>query len=169
MLEVEFVGNRDHYFRPMGRVIRGRLETSAMPERGAADLAREFPSVPGMILGLSDDGAAYLREPLCELANAGLRKKLEKRFIIADEREDLGKADLPTFVWWIGKAIEAELARIVRGTLPEVKGRVRKNFLHAERKDPARELQRMQLAAQLALMNKEQRREYERLLAELPE
>jgi hypothetical protein len=167
MVEVEFVGNRDHYFRPMGRVIRGRLETSAMPERGATDLAREFSSVPGMVLGLADDGNAYLREPLHEPAHAGIRKKLERRFTIADEREDLGKVDLPTFVWWIGQAIEAELARIVRGALPEVKGRVRKNFLHADREDPRRRLEKMQLAAALATMTPQQRKEYERILAEM--
>jgi len=117
--------NRELYFPPLNRRIRGRYDFSKIPGPGAAEVASEYPfGLPGMILELSPDGSdAYLREPLYDPQHAATREKIEKRWKLEPEVQEFENIDLCTWVRHIKMAIKAGLCRIIKGELPKVKGK----------------------------------------------
>lgn len=134
--------------------------------------AREFPKgVPGQRLRLDTESrTAAVLEPLHEAQHAVTRERIEKKgMTIGPASEEVGNVDVPTWAYWLKRAVEGGLAKVVRGSLPPIEGKPRKQFMTAERVDPADEdrlVRRQEVAAKLAMMTPAQRKEYDRILAE---
>ena len=112
--------NRNLLFPPLRRRIRGRFDVARMPEPGRLRTEWAEP-IPGQLLALNPaTGAAALVEPLRGAEHAGLREKIERRGLrIAEEREDLGPVHVPTWLHFMRLAVDAGMARVVSGELPE--------------------------------------------------
>lgn len=165
---IEFTGNQNLFFRPLSRTLRGRLDFKAMEEDGAVKLARLYGAIPGQRMSLDDKGNAILEEPLHEQENEQLAAKLKARGnSLPPAREEFQKVDVPSWAYWLRRAIESGHAVILEGELPEAEGVVRKDYFHAPVQDARDELAKKQLAAQLAVMTPAQRKDYEKILSEL--
>lgn len=170
-IEVANDANADLFYLPLGKRLRGKVDFLKVNEAEAIKLAREYPQgIPGQRLVIDTEaGTAAVVEPLHEPQHAAVREKVAaKGFGLPPAREEAAGVDVPTAVYWLKRAVDSGLARLVRGGIPKVDGKPRKRFMTTG-DDPAeddRELRRQELAAKLAMMNPTQRAEFKRLLAE---
>lgn len=111
------------YFPPLSRQIRGTVDFRRIADRdpGALLMSRDWGTVPGEVLGIDRDGKVYVREPL----HAAEHKKLKERIgragmALQDERTEFENADLARVLWTIKRAVDAGIATILRGRLPDV-------------------------------------------------
>jgi hypothetical protein len=115
--------------------VRGRCLGSRFRDKEERfTMMEEWPDVPGQRLRLdTDKGTAAVVEPLQADEHAALRSKLTaKAFAIPQALEEFASAHVPTWLYWMKRAVETKLARIVRGQLPDkIDGTPRKQFLHA--------------------------------------
>lgn len=124
-IEVDSPKNRNLYFVPLDRNLRGRFDymrtTTNYVKKGA-------PVYPGQVLGVNlSTGETYIKEPIHD--SPELKREVEKRFKLAPAREDAGKQHVPTILYWMKRAIESGSARIVNGRLPEkIDGEPKKRF-----------------------------------------
>lgn len=138
-VEISCPKNESLFFGPLMKRLRGRYELTRTTQHDgkATSLAGQIPSaVPGQRIGLNlESGEAYLVEPLRGDAYETLRAKVVKKALLAPAREDCGKVDLATFVYWLRRLVESNKAVVVVGELPEQpKGNVKKSFFSTERK-----------------------------------
>lgn len=141
IVEIEVSGpkNENLFFGPLMRRVRGRYELARTTQHDgkATSLANRITSaIPGQRIGLNvESGEAYIVEPLRGDDYEALRNKLLKKTRLAPAREDCGKVDLATFVYWLRRLVESNKAVVVVGDLPEQpKGKVKKSFFSTERK-----------------------------------
>jgi hypothetical protein len=136
MIEIEVAQpNTNFHFRPLQRTVRGRFEMAAVPEPMAKIEASNWPlPIPGQRLGIDREGIGYIIEPLHEAGNAPIREKIEKRGAKLEPAQTLYEAiDLPTWHYWLKRAVDSGLCRIVAGKLPDaIEGTPRKNFILAD-------------------------------------
>lgn len=178
VVEITPAGERSPslFFPPLQRRVRGRFDARDEADGAAmGPLLVAWPRpLPGQVLGLRPDGSAYLREPLHGDEHAQDRAKIEAQgMTLNPECEELGPADVPTWLHWAKRSVAAGLARVVRGRLPEkVEGRPRLQFISPEREDPRDErLDRLEeqnrklLALLVATLPADKRRAVERELA----
>lgn len=125
VLEIEVDGPRNQHliFGPLGRRIRGRMAYNRVANRkGASDLAIEWPKgFPGQRLGIDlATGQSYIAEPLHDPEWAETREKIEKvkKQRIPPAREEVA-TEPPTMLFWMKKAVESGIARIVKGAFPD--------------------------------------------------
>lgn len=140
LLEVEIDGanNEQLYFAPIQRRIRGRFDFGRVAEPQAKLLTNKYPlPIPGQRLSLDTaTGEAAIVEPLHEAEHARTRRIIEKGKAIAPERESLGIAHVPTWLFWIKRAVEAGLARVTKGTLPAtIEGEPQRSFFSQSAKN----------------------------------
>ncbi|MDZ4688502.1 MAG: hypothetical protein SH850_25795 [Planctomycetaceae bacterium] len=147
VVEVEIDGpqNQGLMFGPLQRRLRGRFDSSRLlrMDDGAAGVAREWPEpIPGQRLRLDLDGAAAVVEPLHDAEHATIKEKLNKRgSTFAPAVETIATVHVPTWVYWLRRAVEAGHARIVSGQLPEkLTGAPQLNFLTPAVADPVDKL-----------------------------
>lgn len=142
MLEIEIDGpnNQQHRFRPLQRNLRGRFDFGRVAEPMAKLQTNRFPQpIPGQRLSLDTaSGEAAIIEPLHDAEHIRTRRTIEKHgSTIAPQQQPLGKVHIATFLFWMKSAVEAGLARVVRGTLPDViEGEPQKSFLSAAAFNP---------------------------------
>lgn len=144
VLEIEIDGphNENLRFDPLQQNIRGRFDAQRLLrfDDGAGRLAREWPeAIPGQRLVLDfDNGNAYLAEPLHDAEYAALREKIEaKGFRIAAARQDFSAVNVPTWAFWIMRAVQSGIAKIIRGKLPEkIDGQPQTEFIVKRGQDP---------------------------------
>ena len=77
--------------------------------------------IPGQRLGIDPNtSTGYIAEPLHEPKNRVLREKIIKQgYGIAEEKETLPNAHVPTYLFWFKRLVESGAAKVVKGTLPE--------------------------------------------------
>jgi hypothetical protein len=161
-------------FLPLGgRVIRGRFDFNRDSQPLAKLHVAEFPKgIPGQRLGIDfDSGEAWVAEPLHLPEYKAERDRILKRGLgLPKERDTIPvqPADYATWVYWLNRAVEAGIARIVKGKLPEkVEGKIRKSFVTPEPKRDRRDVTNEKLTAILfAMLTPEQRKRAEAALAE---
>lgn len=130
-------------FRPLQRRIRGRFELRRIAEPLAMTKHTEHPDpIPGQRLRLNvDTGRAELIESLLLPEFAAVRQRYEfnekgEKTATFLKDEDLGKVDVPTWLYWLAAEVKAGNAKVIVGTLPEkIEGKIRRNFYTAPTED----------------------------------
>jgi hypothetical protein len=145
-VEIEIASSlgRALFFLPLNRTLRGRLDLNAI--RQARDLADKFPSpLPGLVLGLdTDNGSAWLRDPLYDAEHASSRDALSKMgFGFGPAREEFQSVDLPTWAYWLRQAVAGGHARVISGEVPNVEGLVRKTVLRSAKPEKDQQIDRL--------------------------
>lgn len=141
MLIVEIDGPRNEclHFRPLQRQIRGRLDLMRAAEPMAKVRAAEEPVIPGQRLGYdADRRLGFIFEPLYDEEFRAVRERIERKgFRLGPQREEFPDADPSTWQYWIGRAVEDGVAKVIEGKLPRtLPGEPRRNFVFAEPERP---------------------------------
>ncbi len=136
-IEVEIDGshNESLSFRPLpGRRIRGRFDLNRVAEPLARLKTMEYPQpIPGQRLGIDAEGRGYVSEPLHAPENAPIRERIQKQSMrLPPEIEMFEAIDVSSWLFWLQKAVEAGVARLIKGEFPsELPTEPRKNFIMA--------------------------------------
>jgi len=87
--------------------------------------------IPAQRLGIDPEGIGYIAEPLHEDAHLATRERIERQGMTLEPAvQTFGAVDLPTWLFWMRRTVEAGVARVVRGKLPEtVEGEPRRHFV----------------------------------------
>ncbi|MEQ8790252.1 MAG: hypothetical protein RIC55_28410 [Pirellulaceae bacterium] len=130
-IEIDGPSNEALHFRPLQRSIRGRFDMNRIGEPMARVAATKWPTpIPSQRLGIDANGNGYLIEPLHDIAHAPTREKIDKTGkALEPARQTFDNIDLCTWAFWLRRAVEGGLARVVSGKLPEVEGTPRMNFI----------------------------------------
>jgi hypothetical protein len=134
-IEIEIDGkhNEAFHFRPLGRNIRGRFDLVRETEPLAMMKRGEYPlPIPSQRLGIDlDSGEGFIAEPLHDDENTAIRDAIEQRgFKLPPAREAFASVHAPTWLFWIRRAVESGLARIVKGSIPDdIGGDPQKSFI----------------------------------------
>lgn len=133
-IEVEIDGphNECLMFRPLQRSIRGRFDLNRVGEPMARMKSVEWPQpIPSQRLGIDADGSAYILEPLHDDEHAAIRERIERQGMkLPPECETFDDVDLPTWLFWIKRAVDSGIAKVVAGQLPKViDGTPKMNFI----------------------------------------
>ncbi|MCH8923229.1 MAG: hypothetical protein IIA67_08800 [Planctomycetes bacterium] len=132
-VEIEIDGKENEclHFRPLQRSIRGRFDFARLREPMAGTLRSTWPeAIPSMRLGIAgSDG--YLLEPLYDDEHKQTREKIEGQGMkLADAKETFADIDLPTWLFWIKRAVESGIAKVVSGKLPDrIEGEPQLSFI----------------------------------------
>lgn len=169
--ELELAGPRGAavWFPPLQRALRGEIKVSELLD-ASRELDRQFAApIPGVVIGLTGDGIGYLRDRLAEPGNAAVKAKIEALgHTLGPARESVGPIDLPTWAFWMRRLVEAKLARVVSGQLPEkIEGRPRKRFVAPDQPDPRDNLLRTLTALLAAKLSPAERETFDSTLADL--
>jgi hypothetical protein len=137
-IEIDGQHNEALHFRPLQRNIRGRFDLMRIGEPMAKVKASEWPvPIPSQRLGIDRDGTGYILEPLHEAEFAPLREKIEGQGMRLEPKlQEFDGVHLPSWLFWIKRAVESGLAKIVNGELPlTIEGEPVKNFVIGKRED----------------------------------
>ena len=130
-VEIEVDGDKNQClaFLPLQRRIRGRFDYMRETEPMAGVMRGEWPQpIPGQRIGI-DGAMGYIREPLHSDEHAETKAKIEAQGMsLPDEREEFEGIDVVTWAFWLQRAIDAGLARIVSGTMPKIDGEPKMSF-----------------------------------------
>jgi len=136
VLEIEVDGrcNESLHFRPLGRVIRGKFDFARDLDPQAMMMRSRFPQgyVPGQRLRVDlDTHEAFIIDKAAE--HEATREAIERKGMkLPPASESVGKVDLPTWLYWMRRAIEAGLAAVTRGAFPHaIEGEPQKYFRSA--------------------------------------
>lgn len=148
-LEVEIDGphNEQLHFTPLQRNIRGKFDFMRMGEPMARIKAVEWPvPIPSQRLGVDADGIGYIAEPLHDAKHAPIKEKIEAQGMkLEPALQTFEGIDLTTWLFWIKQAVEAGLAKVVSGKLPDkIEGKPKMNFVLNE--PPANALDKLTVA-----------------------
>ena len=94
--------------------------------------AHEWPvPIPSQRLGIDPDGNGYIREPLHDGEFAPIKEKIEKMGMKLEPAvQEFPAIDLPTWLFWMQRAVESGLAKVVGGKLPDhIEGKPKMNFV----------------------------------------
>jgi hypothetical protein len=133
-IEIEIDGpcNEALHFRPLMRSIRGRFDFMRIPEPQARIAGTSWPvPIPSQRLGIDPNGDGYLLEPLHDEEHSPIREKIEKAGgRLEPPVQEFKGIDLPSWLFWLKRAVEAGIARVVSGKLPEsIEGKPRMNYI----------------------------------------
>jgi len=138
LIEVEIAGPTcgNLLFKPCERVVRGRYEVglATATDPAAGMVTQKYGgTIPGQVLGLDlDTGRGYVREPLWTEEWRELRARLDHhRFKLEPPEAEFKDVHVPTWVYWLARAVEGGIAKLLKGSLPkshQVDGKPRKVF-----------------------------------------
>lgn len=125
-------------FLPLNRQVRGEIAFAKMAEPNARMKCgpNGWEPIPGQRIGVDSAGMGWVAEPLHLPANAETRRKIERRgYHLAPELETFADCDVPSWLFWLKRAVDSGLAHVVAGSLPrKIEGEPRKNFFQDTRK-----------------------------------
>ena len=133
------------YWQPLRRKIRGRFDFHKPRGANARAMLDEFPQpIPGQMIEVDlSTGETAIVEPLRltehKVTAERLKKKLNCEF--APVREEVGKLDLPTAIFWLNRIVNDGLAVVIKGDLPsDPGGKPQMSFLNPPRESPTDKL-----------------------------
>jgi hypothetical protein len=156
-LEIDGPANECLMFRPLERNIRGRLDFTRVREPLAMIESTKWPKpIPSQRLGIDPAGVGYLLEPLHDAENAVLKEKITKQGKRLEPAvQTFENINLPTWFFWIQRAVESGIAKVVKGELPEkIDGKPRINFVMADPQPSDADKLTAAIERQSALMEK---------------
>ena len=134
-LLVEFDNeNRNPYFAPLMRSLRGRFDAQLATKRDkdAGQLLSEWPDgIPGQQMSVDmDTGEAVLVEPLHDPRYAAITERVKQRGCRLFPAREPVALDKPTVLHWLKEAVAAGQAKIIRGALPDkIEGTPKLHFI----------------------------------------
>jgi len=133
-LEVKIDGSHNEhlYFRPLQRSIRGRFDLNRIAEPMARLKSAKLPEpIPSQRLGIEPDGTGYVTEPLHEAKYAPIKEKILKAGMqLEPALQTFDDIDRASWLFWIKRAVESGLAKVVAGKLPDkIDGKPKMNFI----------------------------------------
>lgn len=141
---------------------------------GAAELRGAWPEkIPGVRLELHQpDGKAVIVDPLAADGDPRQEKNRARivrgGFSLPPGREEVSVEDVPTFIWWMSRAVSGGHAKLVGGKFPDVSGaKVRTRFYTEEQKDPRDRTLHTLVALLLASLPADKRAAAEKVISEL--
>lgn len=110
--------NRDLYFRPLQRAVRGLFLLSRVAEPTAPMFHDRIPAeIPGQVLGLDlEKSEGYLLEPIHQRPE--IKAKLESEYSFEPSRQVFPSVDVQEWLFWFRAAVQAGKAKAVIGELP---------------------------------------------------
>lgn len=128
--------NENLSFRPLQRAIRGRFDWQRCGDPEALRLGMAFGGVPipgQRIVFDPDKKTATIQEPLHDAEHAALAEKIKSRgFKLPPAREYIEGCDPDTWAFWINRAVECNLAKLIAGRVPEFdESKARRDFIFA--------------------------------------
>lgn len=121
------------FFRPLQRSIRGSFDLTKSRETNAiVEFQKWGGPIPGQTIGISAEGFGFIREPLHEPQYAAIRERIEKRLNkrLEPDVQMFEQIHVPSWLHWLKAAVDAGLARIVKGKLPDtIEGTPQMNFV----------------------------------------
>jgi hypothetical protein len=164
--------NQDVQFRPLQRALRGTFDVNRVPDPQARLKIAEFPRpIPGVHITLdTDKKTAAIVEPLYEAEHAAIREKIERMGMkLPPQREEFQNIDVPTWLYWMRRAVANGVAKIVEGKFPEIdESQVQKNFITKPLRDPRDNLIGRLVAVLYASLPPKQREEAVALIGSDP-
>ena len=146
-IEVEIDDRHNHslWFRPLQRTVRGSFDYNRMSEPMAKVEASKWPGpIPGQRLGIEPDGTGYIVEPLHDEQFAAIRERIVAKGVSLEPAlQTFETIDQPSWFFFIKRAVEAGIAKLVRGELPaKIDGELRFDYVLNERvaKSPTEKL-----------------------------
>lgn len=145
VVEVEVCApkSRNLFFRPAGKLIRGRVDILTPTTPAELHIRNTWPEpIPGQVLGVNlTTGKKYIRDPLHDAEHASAKRRIEKRGLqLPPERTECDSHSVKTWVHFMHSAVSAGQARVISGTLPAVdslEGEVERDFIFARPKQSA--------------------------------
>lgn len=122
-VEVNSTKNANLFFGPLARRIRGRWELSRATEfdRDAGKLTDRYSEpIPGQRIGIDlDIGEGYIVEPLHDDQYAAMRQRIQKTNRLEPARQSFKAVHVPTWLFWLNRAVDANHAKLLEGKFPE--------------------------------------------------
>lgn len=134
-IEIDGSHNEHLHFRPLQRSVRGRFDFNRIGEPMARIKATEWPlPIPSQRIGIEANGTGYIIEPLHDAEHAPIREKIEKTGKkLEPALQSFDNIHVPSWMYWIQRAVESGIARVVSGKLPaKIEGTPKKSFIFAE-------------------------------------
>ena len=136
-IEVEIDDRHNHsfWFRPIQRLVRGSYDYNRHSEPQAKVEASKWPGpIPGQRLGIEPDGTGFIREPLHDDEHEPVREMILKKGVTLEPKvQTFDAIDLPSWLFYITRAVEAGIAKVVKGELPaKIDGKVKHNYVFNE-------------------------------------
>ena len=116
--------------------MRGSFDYDRMSEPMAKIEASKWPGpIPGQRLGVEPDGTGFIREPLHDEEHAPLRERIERTGVKLEPAvQTFEDVDLPSWLFYVKRAVEAGIAKVVKGELPtRIEGKVKFDYIFNER------------------------------------
>ncbi len=141
VIEIEVQGaNRNLFFAPLDRVLRGELDFLKIREPQARLLADKWPTpIPGVRLRLDTKTAmGSIVDPLHDELHKATAEQIKKRFKLPPAREDFPDVHVPTWIDRMQKAVKAGHAKLVAGEFPaKLPGKPVERLLTMDAESPA--------------------------------
>jgi hypothetical protein len=130
LIEIDGPRNECLIFRPLGKRLRGRMDLMRDTEPQARLKSNEFPlPIPGLQIGW-DDAGAFVAEPLQAPEHAALKERITRDGFKLGPARQAFPCDESTWCFWMQRACEAGLAKVVEGKFGKLPGIPRKDFLN---------------------------------------
>lgn len=136
VVEISGPLNESLRFVPLGRSIRGKFDFSRVknPDAMRARLAWA-DTIPSQRIGLdAAAGVGFIQEPIHDDPHL-VAVATQRGLRLAPRVEEFPNCDVPTWSFWLKRAVQSGLARVVSGTLPEVEGEPRTNTVLPPRQE----------------------------------
>lgn len=156
-IEIDGQHNEKLFFAPLERPIRGRFDMSRIAEPMAKIEASKWPvPIPSQRVGIDPDGNGYLIEPLHDPEHAPIKEKIAKKGKRLEPAiQNFDNVHLPTWLFWMKRAVDSGLARITKGKLPEtIEGTPKLDFINAPREPSTTDRIQKTLEAQTAAFDR---------------
>jgi hypothetical protein len=172
IIEVEVGDERGGslFFSPIGKRVRGRFDPAKLGT-GADEVAKEIKGpVPGQVIGYDPaTGEGYVREPLHDPRHEIIRERIARKWGIPPAKQTF-RGDAPTWLFWLKRAVESGLARVVKGTIPtDVPGKPQTRFITSDQADPRDTLLDRMLSLLIAQLPADKRKAADDIFSDLQE
>lgn len=122
VIEIEIRGeNRNLFFEPLDRVVRGELDFLKIREPQARMQADKWPvPIPGQRLRLDlKAGVGYLVDPLHDELHRATREQIEKRFRLPPAEERFENVHVASWIDRMQRAVRGGHAVLTQGQFPD--------------------------------------------------
>jgi hypothetical protein len=152
-VEITVDGSRNEClsFRPLpGITIRGRFDYQRVAEPLAKLKTEQWPlPIVGQVLGVDENGNGFIREPLHDAEHGATKQRIEKEgWGLPDEMQTFKGIHIPSWHYWMMRAVESGYCSVVKGELPAKISKPRKNFI--VREEPTQQEQTNAVMTRLA-------------------
>lgn len=133
VVEIEVKGdNRNLFFEPLGKTVRGELDFQKVKEPQARLQADRWSGpIPGQRISIdSKAGIGKISDPLHTDAYKPVREQITKNYRLPPAEEEFDNAHVPSWLDRMKRAVDAGHATITKGQFPDkLPGKPIKRFL----------------------------------------